>query len=778
MFSVHLSAVVLQNAFVLGDEQGDRGDNKEENIKEGEEKTPIELSEDFMGDLEDVKLDDNDEDSENEDTNDIDSVEDKFGNDEPTGNDEKKDEEINDNFWNDDEDEQNPSDLEEDGKKLDNEVDKDGKVDNDEQVDSQNPESDQKGKSNEEIQEPLGKNEGEMRADETSDNEEDDKNKNEKEEVEEAADQNVDVNGEPEETDEPEKDGEDEVNLEDLKLDNDEEGEQEPGTEANDKDEINAAENKNADIEDESEQKDSPDDKTEHEKNEPSDKEDEAVDDSQAAKSSEDTEQVSEGEDFEKEEDPVSNAIDPLPSDNVEPQDNLQIGAASTVSEQSTDEMNKAATMSSASSNEVDLDDTKDGNTANETSAMSYGDEQSGAKRSHNKDDFQTGQNEEEPVQKKGKIEDADQNEFPNRDNAPKENLDNISYQHVTENQKHDVQMFDDTKEKVENCYETENTEMAQEEGNDENTEAQEADQFQEQNEVEKSNINSRILLEANAFQPSSEKAKCEEQNNEEMEEVENDVENNLDNDLEEIRFDSSVIAEAAFVAKKDCDALRESLEGICAEWSEVVNKLSDDEATTLWTKYSSITNNLSRQLSDQIRIILEPIQSGRLKGDYRTGKRLNMKKLIPYIASGYRKDKIWLRRTKPQKRNYQIMIAIDDSSSMDNGRTRSVAFETIATLTTALALVEVGQIGVVKFGETCELIHQFNQPFSINSGANVLRKFSFKQPKTKIAELMKLTTEYMVANQLGSGQPVQDQLQIVVSDGRGLFVEGKMTRS
>jgi hypothetical protein len=43
------------------------------------------------------------------------------------------------------------------------------------------------------------------------------------------------------------------------------------------------------------------------------------------------------------------------------------------------------------------------------------------------------------------------------------------------------------------------------------------------------------------------------------------------------------------------------------------------------------------------------------MKGDYRTGKRLNMKKIIPYIASQFKKDKIWLRRSKPAKREYQV---------------------------------------------------------------------------------------------------------------------------
>ena len=40
----------------------------------------------------------------------------------------------------------------------------------------------------------------------------------------------------------------------------------------------------------------------------------------------------------------------------------------------------------------------------------------------------------------------------------------------------------------------------------------------------------------------------------------------------------------------------------------------------------------------------------------YNKGKRLNMKKIIQYIASNYRKDKIWLRRNLPSQRNYQVL--------------------------------------------------------------------------------------------------------------------------
>lgn len=49
------------------------------------------------------------------------------------------------------------------------------------------------------------------------------------------------------------------------------------------------------------------------------------------------------------------------------------------------------------------------------------------------------------------------------------------------------------------------------------------------------------------------------------------------------------------------------------------------------------------------------------------------MRKVIPYIASQFRKDKIWLRRTKPSKRQYQICLAIDDSASMVDNHSKQV---------------------------------------------------------------------------------------------------------
>jgi len=49
------------------------------------------------------------------------------------------------------------------------------------------------------------------------------------------------------------------------------------------------------------------------------------------------------------------------------------------------------------------------------------------------------------------------------------------------------------------------------------------------------------------------------------------------------------------------------------------------------------------------------------------------MRRIIPYIASHYQNDRIWLCRSKPSKMHYQLLIAIDDSSSMQDNECKQV---------------------------------------------------------------------------------------------------------
>lgn len=91
--------------------------------------------------------------------------------------------------------------------------------------------------------------------------------------------------------------------------------------------------------------------------------------------------------------------------------------------------------------------------------------------------------------------------------------------------------------------------------------------------------------------------------------------------------------------------------------------------AWQVWSKCEALTAGLSSDLAEQLRLVLEPQLASKMAGEYRSGKRISMKRVIAYIASHFRKDKIWLRRTQPDKRKYQASTMhparIPDSAGM-----------------------------------------------------------------------------------------------------------------
>ncbi|SMN21636.1 similar to Saccharomyces cerevisiae YLR106C MDN1 Huge dynein-related AAA-type ATPase (midasin), forms extended pre-60S particle with the Rix1 complex (Rix1p-Ipi1p-Ipi3p) [Maudiozyma saulgeensis] len=193
--------------------------------------------------------------------------------------------------------------------------------------------------------------------------------------------------------------------------------------------------------------------------------------------------------------------------------------------------------------------------------------------------------------------------------------------------------------------------------------------------------------------------------------------------------------------------------------------KRSIEESRELWQKSERSTSDLVSRLGEQLRLILEPTLATKLKGDYKTGKRLNMKRIIPYIASQFRKDKIWLRRTKPSKREYQIMIALDNSKSMSESNCVKLAFESLCLVSRTLTQLESGGLSVVKFGETSKEVHSFDQQFSNETGAKVFQWFDFQDTKT---DVKKLVAESLKIFENGRAITNSDQwqLEIIISDG------------
>ncbi|KAJ5569528.1 uncharacterized protein N7459_008958 [Penicillium hispanicum] len=197
-----------------------------------------------------------------------------------------------------------------------------------------------------------------------------------------------------------------------------------------------------------------------------------------------------------------------------------------------------------------------------------------------------------------------------------------------------------------------------------------------------------------------------------------------------------------------------------------------ESEARRLWSHYESATNDLSLSLTEQLRLILAPTMATKLRGDFRTGKRLNIKRIIPYIASQYKRDKIWMRRSIPSKRNYQIMLAVDDSKSMLESGSGQLAFETLALVAKSLNMLEAGDLCVLGFGDEdhVRVAHEFGKPFSSEAGMQVFQHFSYQQTGTNvrklIADSIALFREARWKRSPGSGSADLWQLELIISDG------------
>ena len=212
----------------------------------------------------------------------------------------------------------------------------------------------------------------------------------------------------------------------------------------------------------------------------------------------------------------------------------------------------------------------------------------------------------------------------------------------------------------------------------------------------------------------------------------------------------------------EDSDAKVNSDEIVQIE-SRVENEMDLVTAQAQWNAINSEVHGLSRRICEKLRLVLEPLVATKLRGDYRTGKRINMKRVIGYIASGFRKDKIWLRRTKPAKRNYRVLVAVDDSESMAKNGAGHVALRALAALSIGMSQLEIGEMGIAKFGDEMQIIHPFHTPFTSESGAKLMAHFHFNQPRTRTA----LCVESAL---LSLEEPVDVapmQLVLLISDGK-----------
>ncbi|KEG15416.1 putative dynein heavy chain [Trypanosoma grayi] len=192
-----------------------------------------------------------------------------------------------------------------------------------------------------------------------------------------------------------------------------------------------------------------------------------------------------------------------------------------------------------------------------------------------------------------------------------------------------------------------------------------------------------------------------------------------------------------------------------------------------LWQEQAAAVQGLSHHLCEQLRLILAPTLADKLQGDYKTGKRLNMKRIIPYIASQFKKDRIWLRRTKPNKRNYQILVALDDSFSMHCNNAGVMSCRAVALLAEALRQLEVGELGLACFGKDTRIVHGLDEPFTGESGPRAFSEITFAQKSTSLRLLLETSLDYLdnardrMRGQTRSTTEQLQQMMFIISDGQ-----------
>lgn len=232
---------------------------------------------------------------------------------------------------------------------------------------------------------------------------------------------------------------------------------------------------------------------------------------------------------------------------------------------------------------------------------------------------------------------------------------------------------------------------------------------------------------------------------------------------------------------------------------------LSDTEPVSIekvivfnYASIESETMALGMDLCEQLRLVLEPTKASKMRGDYRTGKRLNIRKIPAYIASSYRRDKIWLRRTKPAARTYNVIISVDNSRSMRNDSYQKsnilpsptnddgtvvqsnaagmsdlenpetggmVAIKALAIIAQAMGRLEVGNIGIISFGakDNTRMIHELGLHWNPETGQSVIDKLTFDEEETDIGALLSLVN-HEILKETDTEDPLS--LHIILSDG------------
>lgn len=181
------------------------------------------------------------------------------------------------------------------------------------------------------------------------------------------------------------------------------------------------------------------------------------------------------------------------------------------------------------------------------------------------------------------------------------------------------------------------------------------------------------------------------------------------------------------------------------------------------------LSSSVCSELTERLRMVLEPTKRGGMQGDYKTGKRLNMRKVLAWVASDYRKDRIWLRRNKPSKREHNVIVCLDNTKSMRSNQSGELSLCAVHAITQAMSRLEIGTVGVSSFGSSVRSLRTLVSPSPLNL-PELLHHFNFDEESAgsmsrSLPAVLDDCDEQFT--QVAGGDYKQACLAVVVTDGR-----------
>ena len=206
-------------------------------------------------------------------------------------------------------------------------------------------------------------------------------------------------------------------------------------------------------------------------------------------------------------------------------------------------------------------------------------------------------------------------------------------------------------------------------------------------------------------------------------------------------------------------------------------NENSKESLNILKQFYNSLLSSSQNQiikLTSLLKTILTPNIQSKLTGNYKTGKRLNMKKIISFIASNYRQDKIWLRRTLPFNRDYYITISIDNSLSMKFNNIGYYAIQTLIILVNSLQKVGIDNLNINSITDDCLNLYDYNKEKILLNSEKLIDiiknfKFNFASNNSLDYSMMNFLIKNIknIENATANSNKLKYNINFIISDGR-----------